>query len=328
MTSPRRQIVDPSVAGYYHCVSRCVRRAFLCGEDDYTGRCYEHRKAWVEDRLLALAGTFAIGVYAYAVMSNHLHLVLRVDPGTAGAWSPEEVGRRWVQVFPVTVDGAADEQANRERAAAIAADPQRTALCRERLASLSWFMRCLCEPIARRANRKDTCTGRFWEGRFKCQALLDDPAVLACMAYVDLNPIRAGLCDRLDESVHTSIPARVIQCEATTDPSPVLPPVAGVHGLDGPALTLTDYLAVLEWTGRQLHPGKRGRITGPPPAAFAKATGVAPERWADRVSGIERDYWRAVGTVDALLERAQALGQCWLKGLGVARRLARAMDRG
>jgi len=97
---------------------------------------------------------------------------------------------------------------------------------------------------------------------------------------------------------------------------------------DGPALTPTDYLAVLEWTGRQLHPGKRGRITGPPPAAFAKATGVAPERWADRVSGIERDYWRAVGTVDALLERAQALGQCWLKGLGVARRLARAMDRG
>lgn len=261
-------------------------------------------------------------------MSNHLHVVLRVDPGAAAVWSPDEVGRRWVGVFPVTVDGAVDERANATRAATIALDPLRTALCRERLASLSWFMRCLCEPIARRANREDACTGRFWEGRFKCQALLDDPAVLACMAYVDLNPIRAGVCDRLDESVHTSIPARVDQCEAISDPSPVLAPVAGVHGPDGPALTPTEYLAVLDWTGRQLRPGKRGRITGPPPEALAKATGEAPVRWADRVSGIESDYWRAVGSVGALLERAQAMGQCWLKGLGIARRLARATDRG
>lgn len=123
MTSPRRQIVDPSVTGYYHCVSRCVRRAFLCGQDNYTGQYFEHRKAWVEDRLLALAGSFAISVYAYAVMSNHLHVVLRVDPGTAAGWSPDEAGRRWVQVFPVTVDGGADAQANAERASAIAADP-------------------------------------------------------------------------------------------------------------------------------------------------------------------------------------------------------------
>jgi len=77
MTTPLRQIVDPSVAGWYHCLSRCVRRAFLCGADDYTGRSYEHRKAWVEDRMLSLAGSFAIGVHADAVMSNHLHIVLR-----------------------------------------------------------------------------------------------------------------------------------------------------------------------------------------------------------------------------------------------------------
>jgi REP element-mobilizing transposase RayT len=85
MTAPRRQIVDPAASGYYHCVSRCVRRAFLCGEDSCTGKSFEHRKAWVEERLLDLARHFAVGVYAYAVMSNHLHVVLHVDPGTATA---------------------------------------------------------------------------------------------------------------------------------------------------------------------------------------------------------------------------------------------------
>jgi hypothetical protein len=164
MTSPRRQIVDPSVPGFYHCVSRCVRRAFLCGEDSYTGKSFEHRKAWVEVRLLELARHFAVGVYAYAVMSNHLHGVLHVYPGAAAAWSSEEVAQRWVGVFPVCVDGVVDEPACAERTRVIASDPERTATCRERLASLSWFMRCLCEPIARRANREDGRTGRFWEG--------------------------------------------------------------------------------------------------------------------------------------------------------------------
>jgi REP element-mobilizing transposase RayT len=278
MTSPRRQIVEPSTSGYYHCVSRCVRRAFLCGEDAYTGQSFEHRKAWVERRLLELASHFAVGVYAYAVMSNHLHVVLRTDPGTAAAWSPDGVAQRWVGVFPISVDGVIDEQANAERARAIAADPQRTAICRERLASLSWFMRCLCEPIARRANREDACSGRFWEGRFKCQALLDDQAVLACMAYVDLNPIRAGLCDELHASTHTSIPARIKACATATDPLRPLPPLAGVAGPDAPALTPAEYLAVVDWTGRQLRPGKRGRITGPPPAVLAHVAVVAPER--------------------------------------------------
>lgn len=266
MTSPRRQIVDPSAPGFYHCVSRCVRRAFLCGEDSYTGKSFEHRKAWVEARLLELARHFAVGVYAYAVMSNHLHVALHVDPGAAAAWSPDEVARRWVGVFPVCVDDGVDEAACRERARTIAGDPQRTAVCRERLASLSWFMRCLCEPIARRANREDGCTGRFWEGRFKCQTLLDDQAVLACMAYVDLNPVRAGLCDSLEQSAHTSIPQRIAQCGApVVDPGP-LPPLAGMAASTGPSVDAASYLALLDWTGRQLRPGKRGRITGPPPA--------------------------------------------------------------
>ena len=73
-------------------------------------------------------------------------------------------------------------------------------------------MRRINEPIARAANCEDSCTGRFWEGRFKCQLLADERAVLASMAYVDLNPIRAGMTARLDHSHHTSIQQRVMSC--------------------------------------------------------------------------------------------------------------------
>ena len=81
---------------------------FLCGEDRFTGTSFEHRKVWVEERLLELARHFAVGVYADALMRNHLQVVLHVDPGTAAAWSPEEVARRWLGVFPVRVDRVVD----------------------------------------------------------------------------------------------------------------------------------------------------------------------------------------------------------------------------
>ncbi|RUL77618.1 hypothetical protein [Dyella choica] len=158
MTYPRHQIVDPASGGFFHCVSRCVRRAFLCGEDAYSGRSYEHRKTWVEERLLALADCFAVGLYAYAVMSNHVHVVLYVDPQAAKDWSDEEVAERWVRVFPVCVDESPDERLCQEKAQRLQGDPERMMELRRRLGDLSWFMRCLNEPIARQANREDGCT--------------------------------------------------------------------------------------------------------------------------------------------------------------------------
>ncbi|QOC22225.1 transposase [Wenzhouxiangella sp. AB-CW3] len=86
MTYPRSHLVSENDPGYYHVVTRCVRRAFLCGQDRLTGQCFEYRRQWIEARILELAECFAVSVYAYAVMSNHCHVVLYVDPGEAQSW--------------------------------------------------------------------------------------------------------------------------------------------------------------------------------------------------------------------------------------------------
>ena len=148
----------------HHCVSRCVRRAFQCGFDALSGRGFGQRKDWVEARLMELAECFAVGLCAYAVMSNHLHLVAHVVPAVAASWSAEDAAQRWLRLFPVRERGKIDYEACRLRAQVLAADPIRIAEIRQRRSSLSWFMRYLSEPIARRANRENGCTGRYREG--------------------------------------------------------------------------------------------------------------------------------------------------------------------
>ncbi len=206
----RKEIVRDDEVGVYHCVSRCVRRAFLCGEDPISGRNFDHRKGWIRDRLEELAGIFGIDVGGYAVMSNHLHVVLRIRPDVVAGWSDEEVARRWWRLFPRRRDkDLSPAEPRRHELAMLRADAGALAERRRRLGSLSWLMRCLCEPIARRANKEDECSGRFWEGRFKSQALLDEAAVLACNIYVELNPIRAGVSDRPESSEYTSAFERI-----------------------------------------------------------------------------------------------------------------------
>ena len=207
----RREIVREGEVGVYHCVARCVRRAFLCGFDAPTGTSFEHRKGWIRGRLEELAGIFGIDVCGYAVMGNHLHVIVRTRPDVTAAWPDEEVAERWWRLFPRRRDEdglpAAPEP---HELAMLVAEPQAAAERRRRLGSLSWLMRCLCEPIARRANREDGCTGRFWEGRFKSQALLDDAAVLACAVYVDLNPVRAALVEKPEQGEYTSAYDRIL----------------------------------------------------------------------------------------------------------------------
>ncbi len=314
MTRPRAHIAPPDTSGTYHCVQRCVRRAFLCGFDEYSKRCFEHRKAWVEARIHLVAECFAVAVHAYAVMSNHLHLVVGIDPGRAAAWSDEEVAARWIRLFPPREDSADAIEHKHQR---LLCDPARLSLIRRRLGSLSWLMRCLAEPIARRANREDSCKGRFWEGRYKCQLLCDDRAVLAAMAYVDLNPIRAGIAERLDSSAHTSVASRIEA--AQSDPATLTRPLGPIMGKLRPNFDLStaDYLQALEWTGRVLAPGKRGRIEEDAPAILAIIDRDA-DRWTNRVSAFGSGWARAAGSAQDLIAIAERLGQRWLKGIRLA----------
>ncbi len=201
MTIPRRLLVDRDSSGFYHCINRCVRRAFLCGNR------HAHRKRWIHERLRFLSGVFAIDVCGYAIMSNHVHVIVHTDPKQAAEWSPKEVVGKWLRLFcPRAIRES--EELLQEVIRAITADAERVAVLRDRLSDLSWFMRCLSETIARRANREDECTGRFWEGRFRSHRLLDEAAVIACLAYVDLNPVRAGQARSLKECEYTSLHER------------------------------------------------------------------------------------------------------------------------
>ncbi len=209
MTRARRNLIDRSSTPHYHCMARCVRRAFLCGKDTFSGQDYEHRRQWVVDRLDALVSVFAIEVCAYAVMSNHYHVVLHINTAAAESWNRDDVFARWTQLFtgPVLVQrylaGVKLDQGELLRLDEYAEE------YRSRLMDVSWFMRCLNEHLAREANKEDQCKGRFWEGRFKSQALLDEAALLTCMAYVDLNPIRAKLAKTPESSDFTSIQCRI-----------------------------------------------------------------------------------------------------------------------
>ena len=192
MTVARKSLVDVSLTRYYHCISRCVRGAFLCGEG------FEHRKQWIEDRLEVLAAQFAVSVCGFAVMDNHLHVLVRLDPKLSSDWSDEEIVRRWLAVYPprtLNFDDAAcvrmwiDNELKR---------PKQVAEYRRRLQDLGWFMKALKEPLSRLANKEDECKGAFWEGRFKSIAILDEEALLATCAYIDLNPVAAGIAARLE----------------------------------------------------------------------------------------------------------------------------------
>jgi putative transposase len=206
----RRQYVQEGQEGVYHCFSRCVRRAFLCGLDALTGRDFSHRKALLVGRLRDLAGIFAIEVCAYAVLATHYHLILRIRPDIVAGWSDREVARNWLTLFPRRRDGRGNPMPPEERdICALADQPERIAELRRRLSSLSWFMGRLNEYMARAANKEDRVRGRFWESRFRCQVLLDEAAVAACMVYVDLNPIRAGVAGTPEGSDFTSIQERI-----------------------------------------------------------------------------------------------------------------------
>jgi len=212
MPLPRYKQINLEETPFYHCTTRCVRQSFLCGKDKATGIDYEHRRQWIVDRMHSLCEAFAIDLCAYAVMHNHLHVVLYVAKGRSDSWSMDEVLLRWRKFYkcPAIIQrylSVADKSVLHDEE--IQEIHKIAAVYRQRLQSISWFMRMLNEYIARKANKEDDCTGYFWERRFRSQAILDERALAAVMAYVDLNPIRAGIAETPTTSDFTSIKYRL-----------------------------------------------------------------------------------------------------------------------
>lgn len=241
----RRFLDDPAEVGTYHCINRCVRRSFLCGTDQVSGQNYDHRKQWLQDRMQFLAAQFGIDILGFAVLSNHFHIILRNRPDVVQDWSDEEVARRWWNLFPKR----RDKERNPKEPTAIELqmimlDPEKFAEIRRRLSDISWFMRCLVEPIARISNKEDGCTGRFWEGRFKSQRILDEAALVACLAYVDLNPIRARIAETPEKSQYTSVYERIqtlsdAQSNTSAQRASWLSPFEAVEGIPRPPSLLS-----------------------------------------------------------------------------------------
>ncbi|MEW8247630.1 MAG: transposase [Candidatus Thiodiazotropha endolucinida] len=316
MPKPRKAQVSLETTPYYHCVSRCVRRAFLCGVDTHTGKSYEHRRQWIVDRMKLLGELFAIDICAYAVMSNHYHIILHVDPERAAGWSEQDVIARWERLFSLPVLIQRYRSMETITCAERDAVSELVSKWRHRLHDISWFMRCINEPIARQANQEDGCTGRYWEGRYKSQALLDEKALAACMAYVDLNPVRAGMAETPEQSEFTSIAERTSRLERGRDSEDEANNPSGLYPFAGNPrksmpkglpFRLNDYLELIDWTGRTIVESKRGYIPSNQPPILERLQ-IDPRHWLYMTQHFESRFKGFVGASHKLKAACQHLG--------------------
>lgn len=344
----RRESIDPCEVQVVHCIQRCVRKAFLCGTDPSTGASYEHRRAWIRCRMEFLTSVFAIECLTFAVMSNHLHVILRTRHDVAKFWSDEEVARRWLLLHPNYRQQERPSSCHPDRLAQwLVGDKELIKELRLRLSDISWWMRSLAEPIAVRANKEDDCTGRFWQGRYKSQLILDDASLLACACYVDLNPIRAAMAETLGTSKFTGANERVEDL-AKVEPSDRnqtlewerdrerkqsgwLSPVeidrgtcSEKEGRSNPrrtsekgflAISVTRYIQLLDWTACQLRPNKQGATPGQIPPILS-LLGIKPESWCEVVSKYGRVFKRVAGKVESVAKEAGRRKQKWLQAPG------------
>jgi len=343
MPMPRKDQIRKQKNTYYHCVTRSVRKMFLCGYDEHTGCDYEYRRQWIVDRINLLSQIFSVDVCAYAIMNNHYHIVLHVDYEQSLTWDAKSVVQRWWRIFPPKMlQEETDDDIIAFHLDRLAADEEKVQMWRDRLADLSWFMRCLNEHISRRANREDNCTGHFWEERFKSQILLDTAALVTCMAYVDLNPIRAKMAETPETSDYTSIKNRIDRSklnqqhdfENTKPDLPTMPELMPFANSQQDSLTRcqqhsgeiclpiaqSDYFKLVDWTGRKIKEGKRGAIPNDL-SPILKRLEIKEDQWVDGVQHYGRRFYKVVGVMRNMIDETLKQGRCWFKGQGFAKLL-------
>lgn len=354
MPRTKRKLVAPDgVSVTLHCYSRCVRRAYLCGIDQETTQNFDYRKAWIQSRLEFLASIFAIDILGFAVMDNHFHLICRTRPDISQSWDDQEVAKRWYRLFPKrrTTDGqpASPSKVELDEVLSQPATQKHTNRAdqlRTNLQCISWLMKSICEYIAKRANREDDVTGSFWEGRFKAQKLLNEQAILASAAYVDLNPIRAARANSPEQSKFTSIYERIqankkrnkssnyrkrlssrradflspVQLSQRTSNASMADDLKMISRKPSRVsdkgflrMSFEKYLLLLEWTGRQLHSEKRGRIP-PNLAPIFERLELNSDTWLDCVQNFARWFGWAVGSDRQLDEEKKRCGRQRMRG--------------
>lgn len=335
----REEVFVPTEIACVHVMNRVVRRCLLLGVDPVTGKNFDHRKQWIEKKLEIHAAHFGIDLLGSAIVPNHFHLVLRSRPDVVATWSDEEVARRWCMLCPNRKhkDGTAKEPRKSE-IKSITSDPDKLREIRLRLSDISWWMRLLCQHVGQRANREMEETGRFWESRFRAVRLLDDSALLACVAYVDLNPIRAALAKTIESSEFTSAKKRLeamllatvrrgpqaaqglqqrsvlpdcslapIHCDERHEALGPCPSASGRRCSDKGFLNMTtsEYLELLDWTARNLAPGKRGSTPADLPPVLERV-GLQSSSWLGLVSDFGQLFHNVAGAPHEIL-RARSL---------------------
>jgi hypothetical protein len=331
----RAELFSPDEMVCVHVMNRAVRRCFLMGSDPLTGKNFDHRKLWMERKLQQQAAHFGIDLLGSSIMDNHFHLVLRSRPDVVKTWDDTQVAYRWCMLCPNRKypDGSPKEP-NEAELNAIRCDPQQLQEIRRRLSDISWWMRLLCQHVGQRANREMNESGKFWESRFKAVRLLDDTALLACVSYVDLNPIRAALAEAIEASDYTSAKKRLealLQQQSASRPAaqeladgslaPVhlderhaplgaQPSASGRRCSDKGFLNMTaqEYLTLLDWTARQLVPGKAG-VTPAELPPILERVGLKPGSWLKLVGKFGKLFHNVAGKPHTIADNRSRLSK-------------------
>ena len=370
---PRSEIVRNGEVAVYHCWSRCVRGAYLLGTDPESGKNYDHRKDWLVKLLEYQLSVFAVEAGGFTIEDTHLHLPVRTRPDVAATWSDAEVAWRWKRAWPSWDGRQWQREVTDKSVDRLLKQPEKIAKARANLSTVSWFMARWKEPIAKLANAEEGKKGHFWDQRFGCRELADEPAVLACMVYVDLNPVYDTIVEKPEDYDYCSASRRIQawqarQAQAAGQPycgdalmadawlapiqegGPLLtsassasdtqtaehevqedpPSRSQVEPQVGPrkhdfrqrarasdssilAMPLEQYLEVLDWTGRQWRPDKRGAIAADVPPIL-KRLSINSDIWAEGIAQFDQWFHRIVGRPTNLEERASEKGQKWFHG--------------
>ena len=324
MGRPARKLqIDLDRVGCYHLYSRCVRSLFLIGSGNDEPR-DRQRKEWLETRQDLLASVYAIDILGYVVMDNHMHHVIIIRPDIAKMWSAEEVIRRWHVFHHVYGPRGQIVPMTPERFDKMVNDAKLVAELRRRLVDPSWLMKDLKEWIAKRCNAQDEVSGNFWNERFKSVGLLDFPALLVCLIYVDLNPVRAAMVRVPEDYEYSSIHRRVKgwgarRARAGVPADPAHPdadaalvpiPEDGEAGnkaaprwrnsdRGGLPLKTEQYVVLLDWAGRQVRADKRGVIPSDV-APILERLNIAGECWEEAAAFYGSVHHAAVGGPEAM----------------------------